>query len=344
MKAIAPTNIAVVKYWGKNPFYKEYNIPTKSSFSLTVDSLYTETEVEIEKGNGSISLELNGREINETDKEMQYIKKFFDILSSFSDEFGNYDYFIKTKNNFPTAAGFASSASGFAALAKALSKAFSENERLYKKFFSDDKKLSSIAMLGSGSASRSIPSRGGFVLWRRGYDPMQKEDFSLFKSYSETIFAPEHWKEMNIVYLKLSEGEKKIKSRRGMQITLETNPLYWDWVNYEENYVLPGIIEAVKEKNSSLFFEYVMKCSDALHAMMRYSYPPIIYTNDLSHQIIEKIVEFNAEGTRAAYTFDAGANAVLFVEDKNKNELISSIKEVVEGRDVFETKLGVGSR
>jgi diphosphomevalonate decarboxylase len=233
--AIAPTNIAILKYWGKNPLWEKYNIPTKSSLSFTVDALYTITSVKAKKGKGRISFRLNGRSMERSSKEHAYICDFIARVSEFFPFVKCYDLRIDSENNFPTAAGFASSASGFAALTKAIVGELEEFEPIWN----SDATVSAIARLGSGSAARSIPSEGGFVIWKRGIDfrnslnpndlPMNELKGFVFSSYAEILFRPEHWPEISIMHIEIEPKEKKISSRAGMKTTLETNPLYTLW-------------------------------------------------------------------------------------------------------------------
>ena len=351
----APTNIAVVKYWGKNPKWEKWHIPNKSSLSFTVGELYTETTIEAKKGNGEINFELNGKKITKDMKEFEYVEKYIKKLRELGNEFANYDLNVLSKNNFPTAAGFASSASGFAAFAKALQGIMKElSPEFYEKYMSEERKLSVFARLGSGSATRSMPSKGGFVAWWRGIDPLnckspeevseeEKEEI-IFSSYAESLLPPEHWKELRIIYVKVRQGEKKVKSRAGMKMTVKTNPLYWEWVRYEEEEVVKKMIEAVKNRDFPLFAELVMECSNGLHAMALYTKPRIVYLNDTSHQIIDRVLDLNEGETKVAYTFDAGPNAVLFTLEKYANEVKEEIAKIVGKENLIETKPGEGPK
>ncbi len=348
--AVAPTNIAILKYWGKNPDWEKYHIPMKSSLSFTVDGLYTTTTVEAEKGSGKVSFELNGRQITPEMKEWEYIDDFFGKIGRLFPFVKNYDYRIVSKNNFPTAAGYASSASGFAALVKAIVGAVEE----FEEFREDDKKLSALARLGSGSASRSIPREGGFVAWWRGYSPYHlrpPEAYSeeermhiIFSSYAESLYPPEHWEELRIIYAKVAKKEKKVKSRAGMKQTVKENPLYRAWIDYEEGNLKDTMIRYVKEKNFEQLAELIMRASNNLHAMALSTYRPIIYLNEISHSIIDAIHDLNLEKGMnvAAYTFDAGPNAVVFTLAKDEAEVAGLLKDIVGEENVFATKPGRG--
>ncbi len=334
--AVAPTNIAIIKYWGKEPEWEEYHIPTKSSLSFTVKELYTKTTVDVGEGSGGLEFHLNGETKEKGDPAYEYVLKFLEKLRNVVPEIGNYDYRIISKNNFPTAAGFASSASGFAALVKAIAGVMKE-EKWFEEH-SGEKELSVFARLGSGSAARSIPCKGGVVVWKRGEKNVSET------SYAESVVSPEFLQEISIIYVKIHEGEKKIKSREGMKLSVETNPLYWEWVNYEEGKLLPETIGFFKGKNFKGMFENIMKASNNLHQICMGTYPPIIYLNEKSREVIERIHEFNEKEINAAYTFDAGPNAVVFTTKEHEKEVMKILEKIVgKGRLVL-TAVGEGPR
>lgn len=345
-KVKVPTNIAFVKYWGKNPNWEKYHIPTKSSVSFTTDGLYTTTEVEVKKGNSKINFNLNGKHISPEMPEFEYVKEFFDKFFELYPNIKNYDYEIVTENNFPTAAGFASSASGFAALVMATVKAL-ENE-FGENALSDDK-LSAIARLGSGSATRSIPYAGGIVKWDRGITPETKFDESklnevIYSSYAQTIVPPEQLEDIVMIYTHVEKKEKKVKSRAGMKTSLKTCPVYYDWVNHEENVIIPKVLELVKKKDWSGLFDVIMECSNALHAVMMYTQPTIVYLNDQSFEIINTILNVNDKHgkTVCAYTYDAGPNAIVFTTKQYKEEVVSELEKILGKDGLFVTKVGKG--
>lgn len=354
--AIAPTNIAVVKYWGKNRNWERYHIPNKSSFSITVGGLYTKTTVTAEKSTGGerkVEFVLNGRIITPEMKEYEYVGKLLGKLGELYPHINQYDIHIISENNFPTAAGFASSASGFAALLKALVKELAEEIVELREFLDDDKKLSVLARLGSGSATRSIPRDGGFVLWRRGISPFAEETPEnvseerlreiIFSSYAETLFPPDHWPGFRIIYTQVDEGgEKEVKSRVGMRETVKSDPFYYPWVEYDEKILLPEVIRAVKEKDWELFAKLAIQASNGLHAQTLMTYPPITYLNDTSHLIMHTIHNLNENEIKAAYTFDAGPNAVVFTLEEYVDEVARVLEEIVGKDNIFITKPGRG--
>ncbi|MCJ7443072.1 MAG: diphosphomevalonate decarboxylase [Methanotrichaceae archaeon] len=346
---IAPTNIAVLKYWGKNPLWEDYNIPTKSSLSFTIESLYTITSVEAKRGSGQISFKLNGKIKEKSSKESAYVIEFFEKVGRFFSFVNFHDYKIESINNFPIAAGFASSASGFAALTKAIVGELVEFEPIC----GSDVRVSAIARLGSGSAARSIPSNGGFVIWGRGIDfrncpnpadlPKNELERIAFSSYAETLFGPDHWPELSIIYIEIEPKEKKISSRVGMKATAETNPLYATWAEYEENEVKESMISSVKKRRFSVLARLMMRSSNSLHAMCFGAYPPLMYLNDKSINIINAIHELNAKKTQAAYTFDAGPNPVIITLRRYQKEVLSILQETIKNQKVHISEVGKGA-
>ncbi|MEW6722432.1 MAG: diphosphomevalonate decarboxylase [Candidatus Micrarchaeota archaeon] len=346
--ATAPTNIAVLKYWGKNPAFEELMIPTKSSLSFTVDGLFTKTTVEAKKRAGGatkpgISFMLNGKKHAPADREHRYVADFVAKVGMHHPAIDGYDYRIESENNFPTAAGYASSASGFAALIKAMSGEVPELSAIRE----DDQKLSALARLGSGSATRSIPSRGGFVVWERGvgYPPASSDTpkKAMERSVARTLFPPEHWPELSIIYAKVRAEEKKVKSRAGMKASVETNPIYNAWVDFEEKKMRPEMEAAVSKKDFPALAEKIMMASNNLHQICLGTYPPIAYLNETSFRIIEAAHEMNAGTLKAAYTFDAGPNAVLFSLKKDESRLVSALSSIVGRESLHISRMGAGA-
>ena len=181
-------NIALIKYWGKRD--EDLFLPTKSSLSVTLSGLDTVT---------SVSINPQNRDIIYIDKKLVLDlqnNKVHKFLNLFREKFCIKSFFkIETENRFPTAAGLASSASGFAALAFALNKICDLN--LSKK------QLSILARQGSGSASRSI--FGGFALWNKG------ELLDGFDCFAQQLFDQDHWPEFRVIAAIISEQKKKYK-------------------------------------------------------------------------------------------------------------------------------------
>ena len=216
---------------------------------------------------------------------------------------------VASYNTFPTAAGLASSAAGYAALVAALAKLFHAEE-------SYEGELSAIARQGSGSACRSL--YGGFVAWRMGGE---KEDWS--DSIAEQIAPETHWPEIRALILVVSDAKKDTSSTAGMSTSVATSPL----LAHRAKEVVPGrmvtIEKAWLDRDFETFGKLTMMDSNQFHATCMDTYPPIFYMNDVSKSVIRIVHVYNewAGELRAAYTFDAGPNAVLYTLDKFSVEL-----------------------
>jgi len=193
--AIANANIALVKYWGKRD--ERLILPQNSSISMTLDGLNTITTVEFDKKYDRDIFILGDREFKEG-KEFEKVVKHLDLIREISRIQGKAK--IMSKNNFPTAAGLASSASGFAALSLAGSKAAGMDLGV--------EKLSILARRsGSGSASRSCQS--GFIEWLRGKKPDGSD------SYAIQIAPSKYWPEFRMIVVIVSTTAKKNIKYRG---------------------------------------------------------------------------------------------------------------------------------
>lgn len=223
--------------------------------------------------------------------------------------------------------GLASSAAGYACLVAALA-------HLYK---IDDQEISSIARMGSGSACRSI--YGGFVQWKRGLET-SGEDSIAVQVQPET-----HWPELRILILVVNDQKKGTSSTSGMHRTTLTSEL----LSHRIEKCVPERVELIKDaisrKNFATFAEITMKDSNQFHAVCLDTYPPCFYLNDVSRKIINFIHQFNEykKSICAAYTFDAGPNACLYVEKQNVDELSAFIDHVFPNDDVMnvEYKRGI---
>jgi diphosphomevalonate decarboxylase len=216
-----------------------------------------------------------------------------------SHELCNWKVHIVSRNTFPTAAGLASSAAGYACLVHTLADVYAVKE-------SYPGELSTIARQGSGSACRSL--YGGFVRWDMGI----KDDAS--DSMAIQIADENHWPELQLLILVVSDKKKETGSTDGMTRAVETSRL----LAHRASSVVPGrlaaIEEAYKRKDFTKFAEITMQDSNQFHATCLDTYPPIFYMNDISARIISLAHKINSVfgEIRVGYTFDAGPNAVLF--------------------------------
>lgn len=312
-KAKGPINIALIKYWGKED--EELITPLNNSISLTLDmnTFYTETKItiqQIEKNINNeikeniITLTINGKPFNVTNRIKNVFKKFFSLNIPICKELSSLllDIKIESMNTFPIASGCASSASSMAALVLAITSALNLQNILSKT------ELSKIARMGSGSACRSI--FGGVSEWVTGVGEL---------SFAQQLYKNDYW-DLGVKLIIVNQKEKDVSSSIGMKITKETSELF----KYRINHVVKNNIEKLKksleEKDFSNLAEVIIKDSNNFHACCRDSYPTINYLNEESDFIMKCVYTLNKinEKNICAYTFDAGSNAFLIYENKNK--------------------------
>lgn len=215
---------------------------------------------------------------------------------------------IASYNNFPTAAGLASSAAGFACLVFALAKLMNAKE--------DQSQLSAIARQGSGSACRSL--YGGFVKWIMGKDEDGRDSLAV------QLADEKHWDDLVIIIAVVSSRQKETSSTSGMRETVETSLL----LKHRAKEVVPKRIvqmeEAIKNRDFASFAQLTCSDSNQFHAVCLDTSPPIFYMNDTSHRIISVVEKWNrSEGMpQVAYTFDAGPNAVMIARDRKAASLL----------------------
>jgi len=179
--------------------------------------------------------------------------------------------------------------------------------------------ISKIARKGSGSACRSL--FGGYIAWEMG-DLENGED-----SKAVEVAPLEHWPSMKAAILVVSDDKKDTPSTTGMQSTVATSDLF----QHRILEVVPKRFEEMKktilERDFEKFGELTMKDSNSFHAVCLDSYPPIFYLNDTSKKIIKLVHKLNEQEGKiiAAYTFDAGPNAVIYYEEKNENKVLGLI-------------------
>ena len=311
-KAKGPINIALIKYWGKED--EELITPLNNSISLTLDTntFYTETKVTIKqtcevKDNtkeNDISLIINGKTSNITKRIKNIFKKFLSMDNQICKglSLSKLDIKIESINTFPIASGCASSASSMAALVLAITSALKLDNIISKT------ELTKIARLGSGSACRSI--FGGICEWEKG----NKDDSMVVQLYEKN-----YW-DLGVKLIIVSQKEKDVSSSLGMKITKETSELFKYRINYIVKQNLENIKKCLKEKDFNNFAEIIIKDSNNFHACCRDSYPSINYLNEESDFIMKIVMSLNKIYGKniCAYTFDAGSNAFLIYEMKNK--------------------------
>jgi len=293
---LAPVNIALSKYWGKRDV--TLNLPMNGSVSISLPGLGTETTIQAHEGvTDSIThdtIYLNGEKLT---TENPFAKR----LSAFLDYFRSLDIFfsVETINTVPTAAGLASSASGYAALVLALNDLFG--------WELNQQKLSLLARLGSGSASRSLFP--GFAIWHKG----QQEDG--LDSYAEAIDTC--WPDLCVGLVKVNVGQKAVSSTTGMQNTVETCDLYQAWPQQAEKN-MQQILVAIEHQDFELLGQTAEHNALSMHATMMATWPPIVYWQPESLAAMHTVWQLRNQGVAVYFTMDAGPNLKLLFPETEK--------------------------
>lgn len=290
--AFAPSNIALCKYWGKRD--AALNLPVNSSLSVSLGKLGTRTRLQVRDGDDQAYL--NG-ELQPADS--RFAKRISAFLDLFRPMFGNGGFEVRTENNIPTAAGLASSASGFAALVLALDGLAG--------WGLERKKLSMLARLGSGSASRSVYD--GFVQWYAGIESDGTD------SYAERIDT--EWPEFRIGILELTSSPKAVGSRDGMNRTMETSGLFKSWPELAAA-DLVMILAAIKEQDFTKLGQTAERNALSMHATMLAAWPPLLYLLPESIDMIHKVQRARDGGLEVYLTIDAGPNIKLLFLGENE--------------------------
>ncbi|KAI2611152.1 Diphosphomevalonate decarboxylase [Hypoxylon fragiforme] len=324
----APVNIAVVKYWGKRD--AKLNLPTNSSLSVTLSqadlrTLTTATCSASYEGQGDVLI-LNGEPSDITGartqaclRELRARRAALEKENPSLPKLSTMPLRIVTENNFPTAAGLASSAAGFAALVRAIAD-------LYE-LPSSPTELSLIARQGSGSACRSL--FGGYVAWRGG-----EQDDGL-DSKAVEVAPASHWPNMKALILVVSASKKGVSSTSGMQQTVATSDLFKGRIANVVPAHMDKMEAAIRDRDFAGFAEVTMKDSNSFHSCCSDTYPPIYYMNDVSRAAVRAVEAINAAAgkTIAAYTFDAGPNAVVYYLEENSGPVVGTFNSILAGTD-----------
>lgn len=301
-EAFAPSNIALCKYWGKRE--KELNLPINSSLSISLAHLGSRTSIK-PLDSGEDQVVLNGELLAADSKFASKVIAFINLFRRQLEQ----PVRVETENNIPTAAGLASSASGFAALMKAV-------DQFYQLSLSAEQ-LSAFARMGSGSASRSIFE--GFVEWQMGVREDGMDSHAIALGYQ--------WPELRIGLAKVATGEKKVDSRAGMQRTIETAHLYQSWP-LQAARDLEKLHIALAEQDFMLLGETAEQNALSMHATMIASWPPLLYWTPQSVEVMDKVWQLRADGVPVYFTMDAGPNLKLLFEVKHEAAVRQAISDL----------------
>ena len=322
--ASANTNIALIKYWGKAD--ESLMIPTTSSLSLTLDDTWTTTAVSFDGGDGDADVvRINGSAPSGT--ALARVTRFLDLVRERSGIAQRAS--VTSTSTVPLAAGLASSAAGFAALAAAASRAAGMDL--------DGRALSRLARRGSGSAARSV--FGGLVLWNAGEDDAT--------SYAEPIEEPAgdtvSGLDLAMVVVVLSDGRKTISSTRAMKQTMTASPLYPAWVEASRE-DLRAALEAVRSGDLARLGEVAEANALGMHASMMAARPAIMYWLPRTIEVLHTVRAMRQDGLPAWATIDAGPNVKVLTRGGSAERVAAALRERVPGAAVSVRLPGAGVR
>lgn len=306
--AIAPSNIAFIKYWGKKD--EKLRIPTNGSISMNLSGLKTTTTVEFSQEFKKDCVVINNQNANsiQYDRVVRHLDRIRKLAGL------NYKAKAVSKNNFPTGTGLSSSASGFAALTVAASSAagLKLNER----------ELSILARQASGSACRSIPD--GFVEWVLGE---KSED-----SYSVSLYPPDDWDIYDVVVI-VSNREKEVSTTESQRKAF-SSPFFKERLKRIDDKIAL-IKKYLKEKDFKNFGELIEEEALELHAIILTSKPSFIYWFPETVRIIKLVRKWRNEGLPVYFTINTGHDIHLVCQEENVDEVCSKLKTVAGVKNVI---------
>ena len=307
--AIAHPNFALVKYWGKKD--SNQNRPAMSSISVTVDSMISKTKIFKNFQSNHHQLFINGKEESDLSKilpPLEYLSEF-----SRTEEY----LVIESQNNFPTSSGLASSASSIASLVTAY--------EAHYDLCLDIKHKVEASMLGSGSAPRSLI--GGFVLMDH------KENYRC----SQILKEPE-WP-LDVLICIASKEPKKISSRKGMEISKKTSPIYQDWLDVNDKHINLAL-NAIKDKDMAALQIVTEENCKLMHEVMKTSIPSISYMTDLTYSCLSEIENLRSLGHKLFYTIDAGPQVKIICDPTSSEIMKNRIIETTDVIDIIHAGIG----
>lgn len=296
--AVARSNIALVKYWGKSA--RGGNLTAVPSLSLTLDALRTTTRVRFDAALASDVVRIGGASAEGRPRER--VITLLDELRVRTNIALRAE--VVSENDFPTASGLASSASGFAALAHAAQAALGLGL--------DAREVSRIARRASASAARSI--YGGFVELRADAES------------AEPVVAPDFW-DLRMVIAATTLGPKTTASTDGMLHTQATSPYYAAWVS-----AAPALFEQAKQ---ALLARDLPSLGDAMeqstlmmHACMLAARPSLLYWRDATLRVVERVRWLRANGLAAHFTMDAGPHVKVLTTRDDASEVAAELAAI----------------
>ncbi|MFV8754503.1 diphosphomevalonate decarboxylase [Nannocystaceae bacterium ST9] len=314
-RATAHSNIALVKYWGKREGVDPaLNLPAVGSLSMTLDQLRSVTEIHPSTRDG---FELDGETL--TGKPAQKVFEHLDLMWRSGGNSGARPACrVSSINHLPTAAGLASSASGFAALTVAAAGAFGLASSLAGADDPARASLSSLARQGSGSAARSL--WGGFVRLDAGSDPEGRD------CVARPLHPADHWA-LKLLVVHTARGAKAVASTGGMESSRLTSPYYPAWVA-TSIVDLDAAARVLAARELAALGEVMEHSCFKMHACMFATRPPLVYWNGTTLEVIRAVWQARERGLFGAVTSDAGPHVKVLCDAGQADELARELAAV----------------
>lgn len=315
--AIGPSDIAFTKYWGRKD--EVLRLPENANISMTLSNLLTTTTVEFSPDYEKDQITINGGglEEGETDRVIKHLDRIRQMAKI------SLKAKIVSKNNFPIGTGLSSSASGFAALTVAASKAAGLNL--------SQKELSILSRQASGSSCR--PIAGGFVEWLDGNTSQT--------SYAKTIFPKNWWNIADIVAV-VSEDRKEVPTSAGHAKAQSSPFLKLRLSRMKEKN--RNVKKYIKERNFQKLGELIEQEALELHTIMLTQYPPLIYWTPGTLTIMKLVSHWRNEGIPVYFTINTGQNIHLITEQKNVEKVKDKLKKLDFVKNIIVNTAGEGTR
>jgi diphosphomevalonate decarboxylase len=317
-RARAGANFALIKYWGKAD--TRLNVPAVGSISITLDTLWSETSVELDAALAADEFTLNGRQRAE---EAGKVSACLDLLRAQAGVRTRAR--VTSRNNFPTGAGLASSASGFAALVTAAVGALNLHVSARER--------SIVARQGSGSAARSI--FGGFVEMHAG-TAAGGED-----SFAEPLLDASAWP-LEVVVAVTASGEKEVGSSSGMARSAASSPYYKAWVS-EQPADLATARAAIEGRDFAALAEVAEHNCLKMHAAAIAARPPLVYWNGATVECMHAVRRLRAGGVPVFFTIDAGPQLKAVCAPGARPKVEEALRALPGVLEVLTSRLGPGA-
>ena len=316
--AEASPSLALIKYWGK--LSDGVNVPATSSLSVTLEALRSRSTISDRNRDGDPEAT---EDLIFVDGDRQPIEPFLPVINEVRSRVRGSrvreprPVRVESNNNFPTAAGLASSSSGFAALAVGLDAFFGTSLPASE--------LSSIARLGSGSAARAV--FGGFTIWPAGAE------------HAEPLAPADHWPDLRVLVAILQTSPKAVSSRAGMERSRLTSPFYDSWIQSSETLFETArsamMVRDLEKLGTAMRQSYL-----GMFSTMFTSDPPFIYWLPGSVAVIHRCEELRKRGIPVWETMDAGPQVKMLTLASAAAEVTAAIGDAVPGATVISSQVG----